>query len=771
MSSLSIGNHTILANYSGNTTFNPSTGSLSQGVNPGVVPSTTMLSSSANPALAGQAVTFTANVTGAGSPTGTVTFKDGATTLGTVTLAGGVASFTTSSLAAGNHTIVAIYSGDVTFNTSTGTLSQNIFAGAQPTTTALASTPNPSAHNQPVTFTATVTSGSGTPTGTVTFLDAGQAIGTATLAAGVATFTTSTLTIGTHSITASYAGANAFLASISAALSQAVNVPLDSQKLRALQVEATQIAGQTSGEAFSDAVDAAITDGFSDNPSFATPSANGIHVNMSGQFASGQTVSDDASANIPDPALGRAIVLSDNGTKPAMATFSSLSSTGNAGREPPPGAAPLRPGQTNPGQVAALPSDKPAPGQTQTAQAGPALVGPTPSAWQAWADIRGSGWDNNGSAGDIHGTQVNTIVGLTRRIAPDFLVGALGGYEHFNYSSQLLNGRLVGDGWTAGGYLGWKLDPQLRFDAALAHSDVSYNGVAGTASGSFPGSRWLASAGLAGTYKLMPFEIEPSAKIFALWEHEDPYTDSLGTPQAAFHFTTGRASAGFKLSYPMPWTASTGLTPYVGLYGDYYFSSNNSNSVLVPSTFIRGGAGRVTAGITARLDNGLKLALGGEYGGIGNDFQTWTVMGRVSIPLSTLFGLPGSMAAGVVPAKIAAAQTATPTPAKQIASLQPVADGIVLPVAQTADPPAVAPERIVVRFSQHALFLSAEGRQAFDRAVAELLAHKPVQIAIDGCDASADLSNGSLCARREATLQQLLEAQGVFDTTQAQATP
>ena len=758
-SSLPLGPHTIVANYSGDTIFLASSASITQNVNPGVTPSTTTLTTSNNPSLSGQPVTFTANVSGAGGPpTGTVTFKDGATTLATVTLAGGTASFTTSSLAVGNHTITANYSGDPTFNASSASLTQNVFAGAQPTTTALASNPNPSVHNQPVTFTATVTSGSGTPTGTVTFLDAGQAIGTGTLAAGVATFTTASLTIGTHSITASYAGANAFLASTSPALSQAVNVPLDSLKLRAMQVQATQIAAQISGDAFSEAVAAAITDGFSDEPAFATPSANGIHVNMSGQLAAGQQLSDSADAQTPDPALGRAAVLSDLGTKPAPSTFASLTSSSNAGRDQPAAAGPTKPGASNPNQVASL-------DPKQTAAA-PQLVGPSPTAWQAWADVRGSGWDNSGQAGDIHGTQVNTLVGLTRRLAPDFLVGALAGYEHFDYSSQLLNGRLTGDGWTVGGYLGWRLDPQLRFDAAVAHSGVNYNGVAGTASGSFPGSRWIASAGLTGTYQLMPFEIEPSAKVFALWEHEDPYTDSLGTPQAAFHFTTGRGSGGLKVAYPTALSDGTIVKPYVGFYGDYYFSSNNANTVLVPSTFIRGGAGRVTAGITARLDSGIRLALGGEYGGIGNNFQNWTVMGRLSVPLSTLFGLPSPMAAKAMPVKAAAA-----TPAKQVASLQPVTDAAIAPVASAPDAPAVPPERIVVRFSEHALFLTAEGRKAFDRAIAELLDGKPVQVTIEGCDAGADVTDGSLCTRRQASLQQLLEANGVASASQVLAGP
>src|SRR5258708_19006254 len=77
------------------------------------------------------------------------------------------------------------------------------------TTTTVTSSQNPSTLGQPVTFTATVSAvapGSGTPTGTVTFLDGGSPIGTGTLSGGVATFTTSALAQGNHTITTSYGG-------------------------------------------------------------------------------------------------------------------------------------------------------------------------------------------------------------------------------------------------------------------------------------------------------------------------------------------------------------------------------------------------------------------------------------------------------------------------------------------------------------------------------------------------------------------------------------
>ncbi|HEY4354790.1 MAG TPA: Ig-like domain repeat protein [Acidobacteriaceae bacterium] len=59
-------------------------------------------------------VTITGNSTG-NTPSGTVTFLDGATTLGTATLSGGFATFSTTKLAVGSHSITAHYSGDAIY--------------------------------------------------------------------------------------------------------------------------------------------------------------------------------------------------------------------------------------------------------------------------------------------------------------------------------------------------------------------------------------------------------------------------------------------------------------------------------------------------------------------------------------------------------------------------------------------------------------------------------------------------------------------------------
>ncbi len=108
-------------------------------------PPPTTLTVDVNPATAGQAVTFRATMTGggaAGTPTGTVTFKDGSTTLGTGTLNGsGVATFATSSLSVGIHSMTAVYGGDSNFPGSTSSPLNEVINPPPPT--ALTVTANP----------------------------------------------------------------------------------------------------------------------------------------------------------------------------------------------------------------------------------------------------------------------------------------------------------------------------------------------------------------------------------------------------------------------------------------------------------------------------------------------------------------------------------------------------------------------------------------------------------------------------------------------------
>jgi hypothetical protein len=576
-----------------------------------MIVATVAVTSSLNPSMSGQSVTFTATVsTSAGVPTGNVTFKDGATVLGTGTLSSGTAALSTAALAIGTHSITATYSGDSNFAASISpVLVQTISQTA--TTTTITSSLNPSEIGKSVTFTASVSSASGVPTGIVAFKDGAGVLGTATLSGGMAALSTSSLTLGSHNITANYVGVANFAASVSGTLIQAVNTPADSLKLRALQVLVTPVVGQVSGQAVSSAVDSAISEAFSGSGALVTPNSNGVRFNFAGDpdgdiTASTPRASDPFSSATGSFGSGRGL------GSPLLRTASVSHVDDTFGALPHAG-----------------PTTTPPPSVTE------------PKDWFGWAEVRGATLDHWGSltatpaAAMLYGSQVNLLAGLSRKLTPNFLIGVLGGYETFDYRSDALLGRLKGDGWTVGSYVGWMITTGIRFDAAVAYSGIGYDGSAGTASGSFAGNRRLVASGLTGTYQTYGIRVEPSARVYALWEHENAYTDTLGTLQTARDFATGRASGGVKLSYPVAWSATISFAPYFGVYGDYYFNSDSAGApaaAAIPFIVLDGWSARAVGGLTATFDNGAQLAVGGERSGIGGNFSLWTYRARASVP-------------------------------------------------------------------------------------------------------------------------------------------
>jgi hypothetical protein len=196
---------------------------------------TVTLTATPSTSVFGEAVTLSATVgpLSPRGPTGTVTFKDGATVLDTVVLdAFSNAQITVASFAVGVHALAVEYSGeDLTQPTNyfgPGTATASLTVGKAATTTTLSSSQNPSARNQTVTFTASVAPvapGAGPRTGTVTFTVDGAPLpeGAVALVDGLATFSTSWPNAGTHAIGAAYNGDDNFSGS-SAAVEQIVSL-------------------------------------------------------------------------------------------------------------------------------------------------------------------------------------------------------------------------------------------------------------------------------------------------------------------------------------------------------------------------------------------------------------------------------------------------------------------------------------------------------------------------------------------------------------------
>jgi hypothetical protein len=151
----------------------------------------TAVASDLNPSTYGLTVHFTATVTSSGgTPTGSVQFFDGTTSLGTATLSGGSASIPVSTLTAGDHSITAQYAGAGLFMASTSPVLTEHVAKATPTVSVTGGT---------FTYDGTAHPATGSVTG----------VGGASLGAPTFTYngvSAAPVNAGTYAVVASFAG-------------------------------------------------------------------------------------------------------------------------------------------------------------------------------------------------------------------------------------------------------------------------------------------------------------------------------------------------------------------------------------------------------------------------------------------------------------------------------------------------------------------------------------------------------------------------------------
>jgi len=214
------GLHVITARYGGDAHNGQGT---SNTVNQFVtLPTTTVFSISANPVVRTSvpSLSFVAHVstgtaTPAPLPSGTVTFLDlgNSVVLGTAPLQGdGSATLTGVSgthMIIGVQNVTATYNGDNSWSPSTSpNRSETVLI---PTATAVVSSVNPVNAHRTLGFTVTVTSGSGTPTGSVTLADGSTSLGSSPVdGGGHAHFTVAALSPGVHTIGAAFTGTGFF---------------------------------------------------------------------------------------------------------------------------------------------------------------------------------------------------------------------------------------------------------------------------------------------------------------------------------------------------------------------------------------------------------------------------------------------------------------------------------------------------------------------------------------------------------------------------------
>jgi hypothetical protein len=213
-SSLIAATHDISATYGGDSTYESSSSTSDAGLTVSADQTSISLSSSANPSVFGQTVTFTATISSSATgETGTVQFAVDGSPVGTGSpVIGGQASYQTSSLSLGSHSVTAMYEGDDNFVGSSTLSPLSQVVDQDGTNTAIVSNDNPGSVGETITYTATVSAaspGSGTPTGTISFSDGGNPIATCqglSLSSGQAQCSQVYSDNASHSITTSYGG-------------------------------------------------------------------------------------------------------------------------------------------------------------------------------------------------------------------------------------------------------------------------------------------------------------------------------------------------------------------------------------------------------------------------------------------------------------------------------------------------------------------------------------------------------------------------------------
>lgn len=183
-------------------------------------PTMTVLSTSADPSVYGQALTIQASVattvlpSAAVTPTGTVIFKTGGTTIGVGSIdpVTGIATVVTSALPVGPQTLSAAYAGDGSFGPSMDTEPQTVLKADVDVTVSTESGGSSTLFGEPETFIAMIAAqppATGLPTGTVDFRDGASPIaGCAArpVVEGVAVCTTAALPVGARTVHADYGG-------------------------------------------------------------------------------------------------------------------------------------------------------------------------------------------------------------------------------------------------------------------------------------------------------------------------------------------------------------------------------------------------------------------------------------------------------------------------------------------------------------------------------------------------------------------------------------
>jgi hypothetical protein len=154
-----------------------------------------------------------------------------------------------------------------------------------------------------------------------------------------------------------------------------------------------------------------------------------------------------------------------------------------------------------------------------------------------------------------------------------------------------------------------------------------------------------------------------------------------------------------------------------------------------------------------------------------------SVVAAATSPLGTAAPVPSAIAPRPVGAAPTLAEIFAPahstTATAPAPAAPPLAEVVAPALSNTTPEPAAAdrPAPLVIRFDDRVAALTPASIRVFNAAIAAAIGGKKVQLAIDGCAAGADFSDGSPCLRRLRSLEHRLAESGIKDPKRLFAEP
>lgn len=598
------------------------------------------LSSSANPAQLGEAVSLTAVLHGGFNPGGTVSFRNGGTLLGSVPVSGGQAVLNLSDLPAGTHSITASYSGDGNNLERVSPVLNQVVAGLVPVVS-VSSSANPARLGDSVSFTA-VLSGGANPTGTISFFDGGTMLGSVAVSGGQAVLNVSDLAVGTHAITASYSGDASNVAAVSPALSQVVEA-LGSVTIRQETSGSDAVFGFRSATAGLN-VAVATVNGVGQSAAIALPAGSyavtGDDMGGAGYVLTGLTCNDgDSLGDVAsrtatiELAAGEAVVCTFTSVNSAEATtaliedflesrarlilanapdekrrFDRLNGRASGGGSVGSALLGYLPGVIEGGPV----------GISTSLGAIEAMAGnQQPGAFDAWFEGTFSLFEGDGAKDRFN----SAAFGADYLLNPDLLVGGFVQFDHLSRRFADDAATASGSGWLAGPYVTARLSDNLYLDL-LAAGGQSGNRISpdGSYEDRFDATRYLLSAALEGQWTHENWTFSPRVKLSYFEETSDGYVDSLGVDIPGVTVGLGQLAVGPGIGYRL--TLDSGVVVDLGLRAEGVLEIANAGGLelgdfsgRLSGTIGFGLVGGANIGLSARLDGlGAGEGTAGSFG-------------------------------------------------------------------------------------------------------------------------------------------------------------